>query len=419
LKFIHCSDLHIDSPLDGLERYPGAPLEALRGATREAFSNLVDLAIGRHVDFVVIAGDVFDGDWRDMNTGLFFSAQMRRLERAAIPVYLKKGNHDAASEITRALALPANVFEFPTGRAGTFRIEALRVALHGRSFADRAVPEDLAAGYPPALPGWTNIGVLHTSLAGYTAHDPYAPTSLDTLRGHGYDYWALGHVHAREVLQAAHPRIVYCGNLQGRHAAETGAKGCELVDIEAGELRAETVPLDVVRWAVLSLPIDGLVDLAGFRQLAEARLHEAHEAAEGRLSAWRLYVDGIGPMHRWLAAHVDEATAELRSIADAVSGGRAWVEKVRLRSRLPAVARTYADRDDPVAECLRLTGELLDDPDRLRDFGDAALSDLLGKLPASLRTGPQSIGLEDPAVLAGLLREAEAMLLERLSGGPA
>ena len=419
MKFIHCSDLHIDSPLDGLERYPGAPVEALRGATREALANLVGLAIERRVDFVVIAGDVFDGDWRDMNTGLFFNAQMRRLERAAIPVYLKKGNHDAASEITRALALPDNVHEFPTGRAGTFRIEALRVALHGRSFADRAVPEDLAAGYPAAVPGWTNIGVLHTSLAGYAAHDPYAPTSLDTLRGHGYDYWALGHVHAREVLQEAHPRIVYCGNPQGRHAAETGAKGCELVEIDAGELRAETVPLDVVRWSVLSLPIDGLADLAGFRLLAEARLREAHHAAGGRLAAWRLNVEGVGPMHRWLAAHADDVAAELRSVADAVSGGRAWVEKIRLRSRLPAAARAHQGRDDPIAECLRLTGELLDEPDRLRAFTDAALRDLLGKLPASLRTGAQSIGLEDPAVLAGLLREAEAMLLERLSGDAA
>jgi hypothetical protein len=106
-------------------------------------------------------------------------------------------------------------------------------------------------------------------------------------------------------------------------------------------------------------------------------------------------------------------------VADAVSGGRAWVEKIRLLSRLPAAARAHAGRDDPIAECLRLTGELLDEPQRLHAFTDAALRELLGKLPAALRTGPQSIGLEDPAVLSGLLREAEAMLLERLSGDPA
>jgi exonuclease SbcD len=416
VKFIHCSDLHIDSPLDGLERYPGAPLEALRGATREALANLVDVATARRVDFVVVAGDVFDGDWRDMNTGLYFNAQMRRLERAGIPVYLKKGNHDAASEITRALALPANVHEFPTARAGSFRIDALRVALHGRSFADRAVHEDLAAGYPDPVPGWFNIGVLHTSLAGYAAHDRYAPTSLDTLRARGYDYWALGHVHAREVLQAARPRIVYCGNPQGRHAAETGPKGCDLVEVDGDGVRAEPVALDVVRWAVVDLSIDGHADIAAFRSATEARLREAHEAAGGRLSAWRLRIVGAGTLFRWIASRPDEVAAELRSLADAASGGRAWIEKIRSVCRPGEGARPRIDSDDPVAECLRLADELLADPAAMRGFADTALRELLGRLPSPLRTGPQSVGLDDPTVLAGLLREAESMLLDRLAG---
>ncbi|HYF58354.1 MAG TPA: DNA repair exonuclease [Burkholderiaceae bacterium] len=416
MKFIHCSDLHIDSPLDGLERYPGAPVDALRGATREALSALVDLAVERAVDFVAIAGDVFDGDWRDMNTGLFFASQMRRLDRAGIPVYLKRGNHDAASEVTRALALPDNVHEFPTGRAGTFRLESAKVALHGRSFADRAVPEDLAAGYPPPVPGWFNVGVLHTSLAGYASHDPYAPTSLDVLRGKGYDYWALGHVHAREVLQEAHPRIVYSGNLQGRHAGEPGPKGCELVEWSDGELRAEPVALDVLRWEVVGLRIDGLADVDAFRAHAHERMREAQERAQHRASAWRVVVEGTGALHRWLAARPDEAAAELRSIADGASGGRAWIERIACRTRLPAAARAHAGADDPIGECLRLVGELLADPAALRTFGDGALRDLVGKLPPPLKGGPRSVGLDDPEVLAGLLREAESMLLDRLAG---
>ena len=418
LKFIHCSDLHVDSPLDGLERYPGAPVEALRGATREALRNLVSLAIDRGVDFVVIAGDVFDGDWRDINTGLFFVSQMRRLDRAGIPVYVKRGNHDAASEITRALAMPGNVHEFPVRHAHTFRIESLRVALHGRSFGERAVPQDLAASYPSPVPGWLNVGVLHTSLSGYAAHDPYAPTTVDTLRGLGYDYWALGHVHAREVLRERSPRIVYCGNLQGRHAGETGPKGCELVEWVDGELRAEPVALDVVRWARLSLPIDGLVHVPDFLRTAERAFRAAHERADGRLSAWRLQLEGVGPLHRWLAAHADVAHGELRSLADAASGGLAWVEKVRLDCR-PPPQRIAPSPEDPLAECLRLVAELAEDPARLCAFGDASLREMVAKLPSALRTGPGGLGLDDPARLAALLREAEALLLERLAGGQA
>jgi len=416
LKFIHCSDLHVDSPLDGLERYPGAPVDALRAATRDALENLVALAVSRRVDFVVIAGDVFDGDWRDINTGLFFVSQMRRLDRAGIRVYVKKGNHDAASEITRVLAMPPNVFEFPVRAAHTFRVDPLPVALHGRSFAERAVPEDLAAAYPRRVEGCLNVGVLHTSLSGYAAHDPYAPTTIDTLRGLGYDYWALGHVHAREVLREREPRIVYCGNLQGRHAGETGPKGCELVEWVDGELRAEPVALDVVRWARLVLPIDGLVDASGFLGAAERAFREAHERADGRLSAWRLQLEGVGPVHRWLAAHADVAHTELRSLADAASGGLAWIEKVKLLCRAPA-ASVAPSADDPLAECLRLAGELADDPARLSAFGDASLRDMVAKLPSALRSGPGSLGLDDPATLAALLREAESLLLERIAEG--
>lgn len=418
MKFIHCSDLHIDSPLDGLERYPGAPLAALRGATRQALVNLVELAVSRQVDFLVIAGDIFDGDWRDMNTGLFFNSQMRVLERAGISVYLKRGNHDAASEVTRALTLPDNVHVFDADKAQTVRRDDLRVALHGRSFSERATPQDLAATYPDPVPGYFNIGVLHTSLAGYAAHDPYAPTSLDMLRSRGYDYWALGHVHAREVLQADFPRIVYCGNPQGRHAGETGAKGCEMVSVEAGEMHTESVALDVVRWAVIDLPIDALTDTAQWRRSAQALMREAHDAAGGRLSAWRLQIVGTGPLHERLAARADELAADLRQLADAASGGSAWVEKIRVRSRAPMSSsfRSLVGRpdDDPLLACLRLSQTLQAEPDSLTIFAQESLNDVLVRLPSSLRIGPQSIGFEAPDMLAALMGEAEALLLDRL-----
>ena len=422
MKFIHCSDLHIDSPLDGLERYPGAPVAALRGATRQALVNLVDLAVSQRVDFLVIAGDIFDGDWRDMNTGLFFNSQMRVLERAGISVYLKRGNHDAASEVTRALALPDNVHVFAADGPQTIRRDDLRVALHGRSFSERATPTDLAATYPDPVPGYFNIGVLHTSLAGYAAHDPYAPTSLDILRSRGYDYWALGHVHAREVLQAEYPRIIYCGNPQGRHAGETGAKGCELVSVEGGDLHSESVALDVVRWAVIDLPIDGFSEMAQWRRSAQVLMREAHDAAAGRLSAWRLQIVGTGPLHEPLAGRADDVGADLRQLADAASGGLAWVEKIRVRSRAPA--RSFLgspvamSEDDPLLACLRLSQTLQAETQGLRTFAQDALNDVLVRLPSSLRVGPQSIGFDDVEILAALIREAEAMLLERLGDNP-
>jgi DNA repair exonuclease SbcCD nuclease subunit len=106
IRFLHAADIHLDSPLTGLERYEGAPVEELRGATRRALENLVELAIERELDFVLIAGDLYDGDWKDHNTGLFFVDRMNRLREAAIPVVIISGNHDAANRMTRSLRRP-------------------------------------------------------------------------------------------------------------------------------------------------------------------------------------------------------------------------------------------------------------------------------------------------------------------------
>ncbi len=261
-RFIHTADTHIDSPLRGLEAYDGAPVEALRGATRRAFENLVRLALDEAVDFIVIAGDLYDGDWKDFSTGLFFTRQMARLREAGIPVYVIAGNHDAASVLTRRLSLPDNVHFFSTRAAESKQVAGLPVVIHGRGFPHRAVPENLVPDYPAPVSGLFNIGLLHSSLNGAPGHDTYAPCTLRDLTDKGYDYWALGHVHQPQVL-ARDPWVVFPGNLQGRHIREAGARGCQLVSVSDSleVIDAEHRPLDLVRWQRISVDLsaaDGL-----------------------------------------------------------------------------------------------------------------------------------------------------------------
>src|SRR3546814_1224243 len=90
-------------------RYEGLPVDEIRSATRAAFDNLLQCALDEDVDFVVIAGDLFDGDWRDMGTGLYFAKAMGRLDQAGIPAFLLAGNPDAASVISRTVPWPPNV----------------------------------------------------------------------------------------------------------------------------------------------------------------------------------------------------------------------------------------------------------------------------------------------------------------------
>ncbi len=256
LRFLHAADIHLDSPMRNLERYPGAPMEAMRGATRRAFDNLVDLALSEQVDFVCIAGDVYDGDWKDFNTGLYFLQGMNRLREADIRVYLTRGNHDAANAISSHLRLPDNVVLFSTRSAQSVE-HTPGVLLHGQSFANEAVTSNLALGFPEPATGCVNIGLLHTCLSGNEGHAPYAPCTPVQLQDKGYDYWALGHVHTRQVI-AESPGIVFPGNTQGRHIRETGPKGCMLVEIDQRHsCRLTFKPLDVARWERCQVDMSG------------------------------------------------------------------------------------------------------------------------------------------------------------------
>jgi len=254
-KFIHVADIHLDSALHGLERYEGAPVEEIRSATRRAFDNLIELAIDEEVTFVLLAGDLYDGDWKDYNTGLYFMERMGRLREAGIRVYMVAGNHDAASQITKHLRLPDNVTMFATRVPEQIILDDLNVAIHGQGFATRAVTEDLSQAYPQGDPQFFNIGLLHTCLDGKPGHEPYAPCTVDGLRSKGYQYWALGHIHKREVL-SQDPWIVFPGNIQGRHIRETGPKGCTLVTVDNGEVvEVEHRDLDVMRWSLCEVDV--------------------------------------------------------------------------------------------------------------------------------------------------------------------
>lgn len=423
MRFIHAADLHIDSPLRGLNRFEGAPVTRLRGATRQALTRLVDLALDEEVDFVLIAGDLYDRDWQDFHTGLFVREQMVRLGRAGVKVFIVQGNHDAQGVISRQLPWPDNVKVFSSRSAETVKLDDLRVAIHGHSFPDREVPEDLVPAYPMAVPGYVNIGLLHTSLTGAEGHDTYAPTSLDTLRSKGYDYWALGHVHARQVV-CDEPRVVYPGNLQGRHARETGPKGCELVSVAGGKLEATFVPLDVVRWHQVDVVLNPSHSLDALPRVVGEAMQAAVVSAGGeRLHAMRVRLTGETPLHTHEARQPGTLAAAVQAAAQDLADADVWIEKVQLALRSPVDRAQLAQRTDALGELVRWVDDLAAEPQALASFGQPVLAEVLDKLPAELR---QTLTREaaddvpqwdDAGAMLALLKDAEATLLAHLNVG--
>jgi DNA repair exonuclease SbcCD nuclease subunit len=377
--FVHAADLHIDSPLESLGAKDAEVAARFAEAGRAAVSALIRETIGAQAKFLIIAGDIYDGDWRDVSTGLFFARQLGELHRAGIPVFLIRGNHDAASQMSRGLPYPPNVQEF-SSRGETKLLEDLRVALHGRSFADRSTQPDFLSGYRARREGFLNIGVLHTSLEGRPGHDPYAPCTVADLRAFGYDYWALGHIHAAEIV-ARDPWVVYPGNIQGRSPRETGPKGAMRVTVEDGRIvGVEPVTLDAARWAHEVADVSGAETEEQALARAFAALARAHADAQGRPLAARLTLTGVTAAHARLVARRETLEGDLRARAFEL-GAECWVERLKIVTE-PEPARVAAEPDE--LDVAALIATAADDPEFAAEIAELTRQ-VTEKLPAALR----------------------------------
>ncbi|MBF0549344.1 MAG: DNA repair exonuclease [Deltaproteobacteria bacterium] len=425
-KFLHAADIHLDSPMRGLEKYEGAPLEAMRNATQRALRNMVDLAISEEVKFILISGDLYDGDWRDYRTGLFFAKEMSRLREAAINVFIVFGNHDAASQITKRLDnMPKNVIHFPTKSPDSFFLKEAGVVIHGRGFPTRAVTEDLSAAYPDAVPGLYNIGMLHSCATGREGHEPYAPCSIDKLLSKHYHYWALGHVHKREILHQD-PWIVFPGNIQGRHIRETGPKGCTLVTVEGSQtISVEERSLDALRWEISEINCSGLTNPDEVLELIAADVQNKSEAGEDIPLVVRVVLSGASRVHQELSINPEKWTNEIRARLTDETGGRVGIERIRINTRQTKESDRPSESKGPLWSLLtslrnlekyQVAGQgLTDDERELREMVADDLTRLKARLPLELRAEGGEYGLDSTETFKEALQSAGNMLFSMLS----
>jgi exonuclease SbcD len=395
--FIHAADLHIDSPLASLGVKDASVAARFARANRTAVEALVKETIEGGAKFLIIAGDIFDRDWKDVSTGLFFARQLGALHRADIPTFIVKGNHDAESVMSRGLTYPDSAFTFAAPKAETKHLEALRVAIHGRSFASRGVPDAFVGSYPARREGWLNIGVLHTGLDGARGHETYAPCTVEDLKRFGYDYWALGHIHAGEIV-SREPWVVYPGIVQGRSVRETGAKGAMRVTVEDGRIvGVEPLELDAARWAHEYCDVSACEDEAQVLAPIGAALAHAQAKAGGRPLAVRVTLTGVSSAHARLVAHRERLEDESRGLGFRISSD-CWVERVKIATQAPPRA---APKDEPDAlDVEGLIAAAADDPEFAQTLTEITAG-IAEKLPRDLRG---EIG-GDTRALAALARD--------------
>lgn len=405
VTFIHTADLHLGRAFAGLASTSSELGGQLLDALSNSFRKVIDLAIERHVDFVAIAGDVFDSADISYSTHREFIEAMKRLEKAEIRVYLNTGNHDPMLGWSRRIdLLPANVSVFPTSEVGRFSHmrDGVEVAvLYGRGFNESVEVENFALGYRRMPSDPIAIGVLHTDTSGDAS---YAPCTPGDLVAADLDYWALGHIHKTQVVLTSPPAI-YSGSPQGLNINENSDHGCYIVSIEPGAPAQHTfVKTGQVAWERYEVDI---ADIASLDAL-ETRIAEAGRALitqHGTPVCARVVLSGRGDVH----AEVTRAGV-LGELADAVnsqymSPGE-WLRIDAIEDRTSALLDEEALR-----EAGMFPGVVLGCVDEL-----SARDDLLTEIDEEVRRlfGTGIDAATDPAAT---LEHAKVRALDALMGG--
>ncbi len=416
LKFIHAADLHLDSPFKGVNSLPQAIRDRIRESTFTALSRLVNIAVQEAVDFVLVSGDVYDLSDRSLRAQLRFLQAAERLAEHGIRLFVIHGNHDPLSGARAKLNWPDLVHTF-----GSRQVETVTVSnragepiatVSGISYEQSATTDNLAAQFPSPDPNLYAIAMLHTNVDGDEGHDNYAPCSREQLLRAGYDYWALGHVHNRRVLSES-PHIVYPGNIQGRSARETGAKGCYLVEVdEQGHATLSFRRTDTIEWTHQTVSIQGWSKEYELKEGLEQAMQRSQQEAEGSPVMLRLSLTGRGSLHQLLhnGAMLSELIDELRELGQAHENF-VWIASCKLETGAELPLELLFEQESLVGDLLRMSDDLLADEARLLTFCREACAPLLGHAKAA-----RLLQDMDPALWKQQLLQARELAAEELLG---
>lgn len=422
-SFVHAADLHLDTPFSGVHEVAPFVADELREASLAAFDAIVDLALARRAAFVVIAGDVYDGAERGLRAQIRFARGLELLSREGIASFVVHGNHDPLKEGWSAVSSwPDKVTVFGADRVSVVPVERdgeTVATVQGISYRTKITEDNLALGFTRPDGDPFHVGVLHCNVGGDGDHGNYSPCTIDDLRQARLDYWALGHIHARQILAEGNgpgdPWIVYPGNSQARSPkpSEHGPKGAIVVHVADNRVeQVEFVACDRVRFDDAECSIDDASDTADLADRFDEVGRERLFAADGRSLILRAHVIGRGALHSDLArpGSLDALLAELRSRAPE-RPPFVWWDQIANESRPALELDEIRQRNDFAADLLRVSDESLVDEKRRRELvarvGDDA--------PRSLARALDAL-LSDDALLAEVVDEATTVAVDSVTG---
>ncbi|EDO0503121.1 DNA repair exonuclease [Listeria monocytogenes] len=288
IQFLHMADLHLDSPFIGLSTLPQPLFSAIQESTFQSLERITTVAIKEAVDFVLIAGDIYDSEDQSVRAQARFAKEMKRLEAANIPVFMIHGNHDFIEKHKEKLALPSNVHVFSEQVEVMSHKTATGVSvnIYGFSYNERHIRSSRVGEYKIQGDADFHIALLHGSeVSSSEEHDVYAPFRVQEISKKGFDYWALGHIHKRQLL-AESPSIYYPGNIQGRNRKESGEKGASIITLSEASTTIDFIGTSLIIWeeAVITLPENSEIN-AFYRETTKLL-----ESYQGRSHSYFLHI---------------------------------------------------------------------------------------------------------------------------------
>ena len=411
LRFVHAADLHLDSPFTGIRSAaPENVAQALYSATFDSYRNIIDLCISEQVDALLVAGDIYDGVDRSLRAQRAFIDGLGSLHAAGIRSFVCHGNHDPLDGWEARLSYPAGCHRFGTEFSAepVFADDPDRALVYGISYPTRDVYENLVSRLGPVNERAFTIGLLHANVGGNADHALYAPCSLDDLAQSGINYWALGHVHTRQILREQTPTVVYPGNPQGRHPNEAGARGVYLVEVDSnGNVSLDFRPNDTVRWERAPIDISALETEQDLLNEVDDVMQGLLDGSDGKSVVARITLAGRGELNRFLS--LPNAVDDLLAGTNEQWAGRSqfvWCERIEDETAAPIDRAALRAGEDFVAEVLRTADQLKETPGSLRDG--------LGELYQHARYRRHLAAFTDEEI-AALLDEAEALAVNLLA----
>ncbi len=374
VRFIHTADLHLDTPFKGLASWNKDLACKLKDATFRSLKKIIDLCLKENVDFLIISGDIFESENKSLAAQLQFISELKRLSDSGIHAYFVCGNHDPLNSWLDTVQFPENIYRFGSSKIENYtyiRNKKPVADISGISFQEKVIKDNLALKYKTVSnPSPVSIAVLHGTTGKAGPHENYAPFKVTDVLNKGFNYWALGHIHKRQIIHESNPAIVYPGNPQGRDFGETGEKGCYLVEIDSNsKVNLKFIPVHLIRFEHIEVELNDEDKIDRLPDKIEDNKNNIKDFDDKTSYILRVKLTGRTSLH----THLNKP-GEIEILREHFNEGQldrinfTWIDRIELDTR-PVIDLGQIEKgNDFTAELLRTFNEYEADSNKLTDL---------------------------------------------------